>query len=46
MILQLRHTSLIAQSLKEIHSDREAGLIDIGEALPGGGGTCSLVPLK
>ena len=30
MILQLRHTILIAQSLKEIHSGRETGLIDTG----------------
>ena len=28
MKLQLRHTSFIAQSLKEIHSGRETGLID------------------
>ena len=28
MILQLRHTSFITQSLKEIHSGRETGLID------------------
>ena len=28
MILQLRHTSLISQSLEEIHSGRETGLID------------------
>ena len=28
MILQLRHTSLIAQSVKEIRSDHETGLID------------------
>ena len=30
MILQLRHTSLITQSLKEIRSGRETGLIDAG----------------
>ena len=30
MILQLRHTTLITQSLKEIHSGRETGLIDTG----------------
>ena len=30
MILQLRHTSFITQSLKEIHSGRETGLIDTG----------------
>ena len=29
-ILQLRHTSFITQSLKEIHSGRETGLIDTG----------------
>ena len=30
IILQLRHTIFIAQSLKEIHSGRETGLIDTG----------------
>ena len=30
MILQLRHTSFITQSLKEIHSGRETGLMDTG----------------
>ena len=30
MILQLRHTTFIIQSLKEIHSGRETGLIDTG----------------
>ena len=30
MILQLRHTSFITQSLKEIHSGRETGVIDTG----------------
>ena len=30
MMLQLRHTSFITQSLKEIHSGRETGLIDTG----------------
>ena len=30
MILQLRHTTFIALSLKEIHSGRETGLIDTG----------------
>ena len=30
MILQLRHTSFITQSLKEIHSGGETGLIDTG----------------
>ena len=30
MILQLRHTTFITQSLKEIHSGRETGLIDTG----------------
>ena len=30
MILQLRHTSFITQSLKEMHSGRETGLIDTG----------------
>ena len=30
MILQLRHTSFITQSLKEIHSGSETGLIDTG----------------
>ena len=29
-ILQLRHTLFITQSLKEIHSGRETGLIDTG----------------
>ena len=29
-ILQLRHGSFITQSLKEIHSGRETGLIDTG----------------
>ena len=29
-ILQLRHTTFITQSLKEIHSGRETGLIDTG----------------
>ena len=33
MILQLRHTSFITQSLKEIHSGRETGLIDTGPLL-------------
>ena len=28
MILQLRHTTFITQSLKEIHSGHETGLID------------------
>ena len=30
IILQLRHTTFITQSLKEIHSGRETGLIDTG----------------
>ena len=30
MILQLRHTSFMTQSLKEIHSGHETGLIDTG----------------
>ena len=30
MILQLRHATFITQSLKEIHSGRETGLIDTG----------------
>ena len=30
MILQLRHTTFITQSLKEIHSGRETGLKDTG----------------
>ena len=30
MILQLRHTIFITQSLKEVHSGRETGLIDTG----------------
>ena len=30
MILQLRHTSFITQSLKEMYSGRETGLIDTG----------------
>ena len=30
MILQLRHTTFTTQSLKEIHSGRETGLIDTG----------------
>ena len=30
MILQLRHTTFITQSLKEIHCGRETGLIDTG----------------
>ena len=30
LILQLRHTSFITQSLKEIHSGRETGLIETG----------------
>ena len=30
MILQLRHSSFITQSLKEIHSGRETGRIDTG----------------
>ena len=33
MILQLRHTTFITQSLKEIHSGRETGLIDTGPFL-------------
>ena len=33
MILQLRHTTFIAKSLKEIHSGRETGLIDTGPLL-------------
>ena len=32
-ILQLRHASFITQSLKEIHSGREKGLIDTGPLL-------------
>ena len=28
MILQLRHATFITESLKEIYSDRETGLID------------------
>ena len=32
-ILQLRHTSNITQSLKEIHIGRETGLIDTGPLL-------------
>ena len=30
IILQLRHTTFITQSLKEIHCGRETGLIDTG----------------
>ena len=30
VILQLRHATFITQSLKEIHSGRETGLIDTG----------------
>ena len=30
MILQIRHTTFITQSLTEIHSGRETGLIDTG----------------
>ena len=30
MMLQLRHTSFITQSLKEIHSGSETGFIDAG----------------
>ena len=30
MILQLRHATFNTQSLKEIHSGRETGLIDTG----------------
>ena len=30
MILQLRHATFITQSLNEIHSCRETGLIDTG----------------
>ena len=30
MILQLRHATFSTQSLKEIHSGRETGLIDTG----------------
>ena len=33
MIVQLRHTTFITQSLKEIHSGRETGLIDTGPLL-------------
>ena len=33
MILQLRHTTFITQSVKEIHSGRETGLIDTGPLL-------------
>ena len=33
MIIQLRHTTFITQSLKEIHSGRETGLIDTGPLL-------------
>ena len=33
MILQLRHTSFIIQSLKEIHTGRETGLIDTGQVI-------------
>ena len=33
MILQLRHATFITQSLKEIHSGRETGLIDTGPLL-------------
>ena len=34
MILQLRHATFITQSLKEIHSGRETGLIDTGPLGP------------
>ena len=34
MILQLRQTSLITQSLKGIHSGRETGLKDTGPLVP------------
>ena len=34
VILQLRHTTFITQSLKEIHSGRETGLIDTGPLSP------------
>ena len=30
MVLQLRHATFNTQSLKEIHSGRETGLIDTG----------------
>ena len=30
MVLQLRHATFITQSLKEIHSGRETGVIDTG----------------
>ena len=30
MVLKLRYTTFITQSLKEIHSGRETGLIDTG----------------
>ena len=33
MILQPRHVTFITQSLKEIHSGRETGLIDTGPLL-------------
>ena len=33
MILQLRHTTFIAQRLKEIHKGRETGLMDNGPLL-------------
>ena len=33
MILQLRHATFNTQSLKEIHSGRETGLIDTGPFL-------------
>ena len=33
VILQLRHTTFITQSLKEVHSGRETGLIDTGPFL-------------
>ena len=35
MILQLRHATCNTQSLKEIHSGRETGLIDTGRAITG-----------
>ena len=34
MIFQLRHATFNTQSLKEIHSGRETGLIDTGPLIP------------
>ena len=46
MILQLRHTTFITQSLKKIHSGRETGLIDTGPLKKTSGGKYFLTHLK